>query len=372
MSTLGTGEAQSEVRALRETENQLNGKVRSQEAQIARLKAQVAELRSRVQQADKIRKQLDKVQESDVYQAMTMLEDYDFEHDSSFGPDFKCFSNFFQDVAASLLDGRCPIKSIPMMKMFTMAANIRKNSTNKFKFPDAIKQYTSQALKTEGARAAITLFTGPLGAKLNTHKFRGVIESRSNDPSIPSVRTIQRYDKQNFNVPSRGVNEEQCDLLVKHLRERGVIITPPTHVEPGTVQPDDWFVAQALLVSYHTPDMFYGYESNSDTAGMLESTRMSSDLPHSPWGAVKAKKWGNMHVLARQSCNYTHLWCFSVLPAHSACCGYLCHPLGHSTALVAAEIAAAPTSRTQTAAARPGCPFWTAGRGNQTNAFCSL
>ena len=65
----------------------------------------------------------------------------------------------------SLLDGRLPPRSIAWLKIQTIAVNIREDYIKRWRYPEQIYQLISQALKCEGARAAVNLLRGACAAR---------------------------------------------------------------------------------------------------------------------------------------------------------------------------------------------------------------
>ena len=243
---MGTGEAQTEVISLRVQLTAATRKNETLERAAVQLKLKATELKRVQKEIAKLTKENEAVTESALYRAQCVFADFDFE--GEFGPDFKDFQHFFTDLAESVLDGRCPIKSTPMLKMMTMAMNVRQTSTGRFRYPTALLELTSSMLMCDGAASAVSMGRGPLGTnkgKGTGQAFLGVMESRSNDPSVPSAERCRQYMRQNFNVPSEGVNHEQIDLMVKHLGESGFPVTPPT--TPAPVETADWQVCSPPL-----------------------------------------------------------------------------------------------------------------------------
>ena len=68
----------------------------------------------------------------------------------------------------------------------------------RWRYPEALYQYYDQALCCEGSQATIKFLRGPLHTKRRRTtggKFAGDIESRCNDPSIPSRTAIRNRAK---------------------------------------------------------------------------------------------------------------------------------------------------------------------------------
>ena len=104
-------------------------------------------------------------------------------------------------LAESLLDGRLPPRSIAWLKIETIALNIRQDYIRRWRYPEQLYQLMSQALKYEGARAAVNLLRGPCAARRSEQFKRGVPTfvnvntSRSNDPSIMTHQAVRTRDK---------------------------------------------------------------------------------------------------------------------------------------------------------------------------------
>ena len=104
-------------------------------------------------------------------------------------------------LAESLLDGRLPPRSIAWLKIQTIAVNIRQDYIKRWRYPEELYQFISQALKCEGARAAVNLLRGPCAARRSQQFKRGVPTfvnvntSRSNDPSIMTHQAVRTRDK---------------------------------------------------------------------------------------------------------------------------------------------------------------------------------
>ena len=104
-------------------------------------------------------------------------------------------------LAESLLDGRLPPRSIAWLKIETIALNIRQDYIRRWRYPEELYQLISQALKCEGARAAVNLLRGPCAARRSEQFKRGVPTfvnvntSRSNDPSIMTHQAVRTRDK---------------------------------------------------------------------------------------------------------------------------------------------------------------------------------
>ena len=58
-------------------------------------------------------------------------------------------------------------------------------------------------------------------------KFAGDVESRCNDPSIPSRTAIRNRAKAKHRAPLCGINSEVLDLCVEHLQSLGFVCQPP-------------------------------------------------------------------------------------------------------------------------------------------------
>ena len=219
---------------------------------------------------------------------MQVIRDHDME--GAFDSDFKCFGNLFEDLSSSLLDGRLLIASITMLKIMTIVANCRKDYPSHFRFPHQLKEYVSQRLLCDGPRQAVNLARGPVGANQGkeNQRFLGVVESRCNDPSIPSLETVRQFLSANTSVPDRGLNVEQLDNLVEHAKSRGHVLTPP----PPPPEPADltgWHVASVLMVSAHGPD-HYAVRQGADAKSLTVLSSMDR-VKHGadPWAAVRER-----------------------------------------------------------------------------------
>ena len=120
-------------------------------------------------------------------------------------------------LAESLLDGRLPPRSIAWLKIQTIAVNIRQDYIKRWRYPEELYQFISQALKCEGARAAVNLLRGPCAARRSQQFKRGVPTfvnvntSRSNDPSIMTHKSVRTRDKQLYDVPAHGIADSSSN-----------------------------------------------------------------------------------------------------------------------------------------------------------------
>ena len=162
VASMGTGDLQQEVRTRRTTCNQLEQHMASRDRKIERQNTRLEEQDAELKELRRRSTQLKVVEESVIHKAMQVIHDHDME--GAFGSDFKCFGNMFEDLSSSVLDGRLPIASIPMLKIMTIVANCRKDYTSHFRFPHQLKEYVSQLLLCDGPWQAVNLTRGPVGA----------------------------------------------------------------------------------------------------------------------------------------------------------------------------------------------------------------
>ena len=171
-------------------------------------------------------------------------------------------------LAESLLDGRLPPRSIAWLKIQTIAVNIRQDYIKRWRYPEDLYQFISQALKCEGARAAVNLLRGPCAARRSQQFKRGVPTfvnvntSRSNDPSIMTHQAVRTRDKRLYDVPAHGIDPTQIGMCVTLLSRRGVRCAPPAEITDPT--DDNYAVTAVLLVDAHLPDVWHAFRAQAE------------------------------------------------------------------------------------------------------------
>jgi hypothetical protein len=171
-------------------------------------------------------------------------------------------------LAESLLDGRLPPRSIAWLKIQTIAVNIRQDYIKRWRYPEELYQFISQALKCEGARAAVNLLRGPCAARRSQQFKRGVPTfvnvntSRSNDPSIMTHQAVRTRDKRLYDVPAHGIDPTQIGMCVTLLSRRGVRCAPPAEITDPT--DDNYAVTAVLLVDAHLPDVWHAFRAQAE------------------------------------------------------------------------------------------------------------
>ena len=101
-------------------------------------------------------------------------------------------------LAESLLDGRLPPRSIAWLKIQTIAVNIRQDYIRRWRYPEELYQMISQALKCEGARAAVNLLRGPCAARRSQQFKRGVPTFVNVNTSRPRCVTCDHSGSSHF------------------------------------------------------------------------------------------------------------------------------------------------------------------------------
>ena len=116
-----------------------------------------------------------------------------------------------------------------------------------------------------------------------------MVQSRYNDPSIPSLETVRQSLSANHSVPDRGINVEQLDNLVEHAKSRGHVVTPPPPPPPEPADLTGWHVASVLMVSAHGPD-HYAVRQGADAKSLTVLSSMDR-VKHGadPWAAVRER-----------------------------------------------------------------------------------
>jgi hypothetical protein len=171
-------------------------------------------------------------------------------------------------LAESLLDGRLPPRSIAWLKIQTIAVNIRQDYIKRWRYPEELYQFISQALKCEGARAAVNLLRGPCAARRSQQFKRGVPTfvnvntSRSNDPSIMTHQAVRTRDKRLYDVPAHGIDPTQIGMCVTLLSRRGVRCAPLAKITDPTN--DNYAVTAVLLVDAHLPDVWHAFRAQAE------------------------------------------------------------------------------------------------------------
>jgi len=213
----------------------LERKLEKRDLTVAKLRAEASELKKA---PTKLQAKLDAVCDTVEWRAGQLLKERGL-------PDTPAL------LAESLLDGTLPTRSIPWLKIQTMAENMRKENTKHFRYPDEVMQLVSQATKCEGSAAAIRFLRGPnsTGKGKKGTRFVDVVSSRSNDPSIPGRSAYRSWEKKRIWVPISGIIDQVVDTCVTYLQSLGLACEPPP--DPH-VQVADFTQVGGLLVDIHS------------------------------------------------------------------------------------------------------------------------
>jgi hypothetical protein len=127
----------------------------------------------------------------------------------------------FHQLAASVVDGRLPLDSIPYMRFEATASNLRQKFTTQFRYSEHLQQLASQALNCDGAGAAYEFMRGTWGRGKNKRQFdTNVLDHNMNDPALPSERNVRQRDKKQHPVPLSGFNLRMMDAIAEYLQDQ--------------------------------------------------------------------------------------------------------------------------------------------------------